>query len=41
MVDAVNEKLYDMLGDIAVEDAGEGPTLIEDYAEDVKGIAGL
>lgn len=41
MVDAVNEKLYDMLGDIAVEDAGEGPTIIEDYAEDVKGIAGL
>ena len=41
MVDTVNEKLYDMLGDIAVEDAGEGPTIIEDYAEDVKGIAGL
>lgn len=41
MVDAVNEKLYDMLGDIAVEDADEGPTIIEDYAEDVKGIAGL
>ena len=41
MVDAVNEKLYDMLGDIAVEDAGEGPTIIEDYAENVKGIAGL
>lgn len=41
MVDTVNEKLYDMLGDIAVEDADEGPTIIEDYAEDVKGIAGL
>lgn len=41
MVDAVNEKLYDMLGDIVIEDAGEGPALVEDYVDDVKGYAGL
>lgn len=38
LVDAVNEKLYDVLGDIAIEDAGDGPVVIEDYLEDVRGI---
>lgn len=41
MADALNEKLYDALGDIAVEDSGDGPQIIEDYVEDVKGYAGL
>ncbi len=41
MVDAVNEKLYDLVGDIVIEDAGEGPALVEDYVDDVKGYAGL
>lgn len=41
MVDALNEKLYDELGDIAVEDGEDGPQVIEDYVEDVKGYAGL
>lgn len=41
MADAVNEKLYDFLGDVAVEDAGAGPELVEDYRDDVKGLIGL
>lgn len=41
MVDALNEKLYDELGDVAVEDGEDGPQVIEDYVEDVKGYAGL
>lgn len=39
MVDALNEKLYDELGDIAVEDGADGPQVIEDYVDDVKGYA--
>ncbi len=41
IVDAVNEKLYDLLGDIAVEETGEGFALIEDYEDDVRGMLGL
>lgn len=41
MVDAVNEKLYDLLGDIAVEETDEGFALIEDYEDDVRGMLGL
>lgn len=38
LVDAVNEKLYDLLGDTALEFDGGAPVLIEDYREDVEGI---
>lgn len=41
MVDVVNEKLYDLLGDIAVEETDEGFALIEDYEDDVRGMLGL
>ena len=41
MVDAVNEKLYDLLGDIAVEETDEGFALIDDYEDDVRGMLGL
>ena len=41
LVDAVNEKLLDVLGDTAVEfDADGRPAIIEDYADDVRGIVG-
>lgn len=41
IVDAVNEKLYDLLGDTAVEfDAQGAPELVEDYAEDVRAALG-
>lgn len=40
LVDAVNERLFDELGDTAVEFAGDGPAIIEDYVDDVRGIVG-
>ena len=36
MVDAVNEKLYDEIGDAAIEFDGETPQLVEDYRPDVE-----
>lgn len=38
MVDAVNEALFDTIGDTVIEYAADGPALIEDYREDVEGI---
>lgn len=38
MIDAVNEKALDELGDIAIEEGADGPELLEDYIEDVRGI---
>lgn len=37
IVDSVNEKLFDEIGDIVIEN-GNPPTLVEDYAEEVKGL---
>ena len=37
MVDAINEALFDLLGDTAIEFGADGePQLVEDYAEDVR-----
>ena len=36
MVDAVNEKLYDEIGDAAIEFDGDTPQLVEDYRPDVE-----
>ena len=36
MVDAVNEKLYDEIGDAAIEFDGDAPQLVEDYRPDVE-----
>lgn len=42
LVDAINEKLFDLVGDTAVEfGAGGAPELIEDYADDVREALGL
>ncbi len=38
MVDAVNDALFDTVGDTVIEYAADGPALIEDYREDVEGI---
>lgn len=38
MIDAVNEKALDELGDIILEEGADGPELLEDYIEDVRGI---
>lgn len=38
MADAVNEKLFDYLGDTAVESCGDGYAVVEDYREDVEGL---
>ena len=41
LVDAINEKLFDLLGDTALEfDASGAPTVIEDYADDVRAALG-
>ncbi len=37
LVDGINGKLFDLLGDTALEFAGGAPAVIEDYLEDVKG----
>lgn len=38
MIDAVNEKALDELGDIILEEGADGPEILEDYIEDVRGI---
>ena len=37
LVDAVNETLFDLVGDTVIEYGPDGPELIEDYREDVEG----
>ena len=37
MIDAVNEKALDEIGDIIIEEGPDGPELLEDYVEDVRG----
>ncbi|MDO4849848.1 MAG: TerB N-terminal domain-containing protein [Coriobacteriia bacterium] len=38
MVDSINEKLFELLGDTAVEFGGDGaPRVVEDYVDDVRG----
>ena len=39
LVDSINEKLFDEIGDVVVED-GNPPTLIEDYREELMGLLG-
>lgn len=38
MIDAVNEKALDKLGDVILEEGADGPEILEDYIEDVRGI---
>ncbi len=38
VVDSINEKLYEILADTAIELEGDAPRLIDDYTEDLKGI---
>ena len=38
MIDAVNEKALDELGDVILEEGADGPEILEDYIEDVRGI---
>lgn len=38
LADSANEKLFDLLGDTAIEFDEEGPRLVEDYAEDLRGM---
>lgn len=41
LVDSINEKLFDELGDTAVEYAEGKPRLVPDYVEDVRELCGL
>lgn len=41
MVDAVNEKLFDIFGDTALILSGDSAEVIEDYKEELKGLTGL
>ena len=36
VVDAINEKLFDLLGDTALEYGADGPQVIEDYREEIQ-----
>lgn len=38
MIDAVNGKALDELGDVILEEGTDGPEILEDYIEDVRGI---
>ena len=38
LVDAINEALFDLIGDTVIEYGPDGPQLIEDYRDDVDGI---
>lgn len=40
LVDAINEALFDLVGDTVLEYGGSGPELIEDYRDDVKELLG-
>lgn len=40
VVDAINEKLYDQFGDTVIVFEGDTPEVLEDYAEEVKALAG-
>lgn len=41
VVDSINEKLFDLLGDTALEYADSGVQVIEDYEDDIKEALGL
>lgn len=42
LVDSINERLFDLLGDTAIEFGATGePALVEDYADDVRDALGL
>ena len=41
LADAVNEKLYDALGDVAIEDAEGGPAVVADYEYEIREMLGL
>ena len=36
LVDAINEKLFDLLGDTAIEFGVTGPCIIDDYRDDIR-----
>lgn len=38
MMDAINEKALDEIGDVILEEGDNGPEILEDYLEDVRGI---
>ena len=38
MMDAINEKALDEIGDVILEEGDDGPEILEDYLEDVRGI---
>lgn len=40
-IDAINEAMYDEIGDTVIEFDGESPSLVEDYIEDIKEILGI
>ena len=40
LCDSINEKLYELLGDTAIEFDGNRPLIVEDYIDDVKGVLG-
>lgn len=41
LVDAINEKLFDVVGDTVIEFGAGGAQVIEDYEDEVRGVLGL
>ncbi|MBQ9006343.1 MAG: hypothetical protein IJ092_08210, partial [Atopobiaceae bacterium] len=40
VIDSINEKLFDVVGDAVIEYEGDDPVLVEDYLDDVREILG-
>ena len=38
LVDGINEKLFDLVGDTVIEFGAAGPQVIEEYEDDVRGV---
>lgn len=41
LVDAINEKLFDVVGDTVIEFGADGAQVIEDYEDEVREVLGL
>ena len=41
LVDGINEKLFDVVGDTIIEFGADGAQVIEDYEDEVRGVLGI
>ena len=41
VIDAINERAYDVIGDAAIEFVDDMPQVVEDYVDDLRELVGL